>query len=287
MKRIYMTLALIGTLIAGAKAQTIDLEAVIGRPTAGQVIGPGQSLDTSKVLCGIFYHGPDAIFATTDILWFMTSFSRPATDSTTYISGVVYSQDITAADTGFIFLFPNNNEIGVGHTAPFTLSSDSIRGLYDWDQWNLHDSIVLIRPPYTLGKSYGFFFRALFVGDDNADPIATDPTPTNNRAVQRIVWGNTTSIGDLFPKKEERSLSVYPVPANNDINFEFNFDGPSHAQAFVRDMSGRTVMTKNFGRALPGAQKYHLDISKLPNGIYTIELDTDTQTGNAKFTIAR
>ena len=107
----------------------------------------------------------------------MTSLSRPATDSTAYINGVQYSQDLTVADSGFIFIYPNNNEIGMGHTAPFTVSSDSIAGLYDWDQWNLHDSIVLIRPPYQNGQSYGFFFRALLAGDDNAEPIATDPTP--------------------------------------------------------------------------------------------------------------
>lgn len=285
MKRIYIVLALIGAMFS-ANAQTIDLEAVIGKPTAGQIIGPGQSLDTSKIICGMFYTGPDAIFAG-DVGWFMTSLSRPATDSTTYINGVIWSADITAADSGFIFVYPNANEIGVGHISPYTVSSDSIRGLYDWDQWNLNDSIVLIRPPYTPGESYGFFFRALFIGDEEANELATDPTPTNNRAVQRIIWQNQTNIGDLFPEKENRTISVYPNPAINEVNFDFDFTLPSHASVIIRDISGRTVKAKNFGRTNSGVQKFTIDISKLANGVYSLEFDTDTETATARFSVAK
>jgi hypothetical protein len=286
MKRIYMILALVSGLAFGAKAQTIDLEAVIGKPTAGQIIGPGQTLDTGKIICGMYYTGPDAIFAG-DVGWFMTSLSRPATDSTTYINGVIWNSDITVADSGFIFVYPNANQIGVGHTSPYNVSSDSIRGLYDWDQWNLHDSIVLIRPPYTPGKSYGFFFRALFIGDENANPLATDPTPANNRAVQRIVWQSQTGIGDLFPDKENKAISVYPNPAVNEVNFDFDFTLPSHASAIIRDISGRTVKAKNFGRTNSGVQKFSIDISQLTNGVYSIEFDTDTETATARFSVTK
>jgi hypothetical protein len=288
MKRIYMALALIGALITGAKAQSIDLEAVMVLPTAGQSIGPGQTLDTDKVFCGVIYHGPDMILQTTDAVWFMTSFNRRVNDSMATINGVAYNSDITSTDSGkAIFIFPNGNEIGTGHSGPFKLSSDSIRMLYDWDAWNLKDSIVIISPPYENCKSYGLFFRVFYVGDNNADPIATDPVPGNNRAVQRIVWNCGVGIDEMMPKKEEKTLTVYPVPANNDINFEFNFDGPSHAQVVISDMTGKVVKSKNFGRALSGVQKYSLDISSLSNGIYTIQFDTDTQTGKTKFTIAR
>lgn len=288
MKRIYMALALIGTFVTGAKAQSIDLEAVMVLPEAGQSVGPGQTLDTSKVLCGVIYNGPDAIFAQ-DILWFMTSMEKPSGTNSASISGAQYNTGFnSAADSGSaIFIFPNSNEIGTGHTSPFKLSSDSIRLLYDWDQWNNNDSIVVINPPYVNGKSYGFFFWAVRMGDENADPIATDPNPANNRAVQRIVWNTGVGIGELFPNKEKKNLSAYPVPANNEINFDFNFDNPSHASAVITDITGKMVKSKNFGRALPGNQKYKLDVSNLPNGIYTLRLDTDTQTGSTKFTVAR
>lgn len=287
MKRIYMTLALLGAFFTGANAQSVDLEAVIGLPTAGQVIGPNQSLDTSKVICGVFYNGPDPIFQGSDFVVTLTSFDHFINQNNVTITGFGFNADLSIADTGLIYVFPNANELGTGHTAPVTVSSDSIRLLFDWDLWNLQDSMSIIEPPYENGKSYGFFFRVLPLSDDNLDPIATDPNPSNNIAVQRIVWNSGVGIGELFPKKAEKALMVYPVPATNNISMEFSFDAPSHAQAFVRDMTGRVVLTKNYGRTLSGVQKFDLDISKLPNGMYTVEFDTDVQTGKAKFTISR
>lgn len=288
MKRICMVFALIGTFIAGANAQsTINLEAAIARPVEGQVITPAQVLDTTKVLCGVFYNGPDDILQD-DRVWVLSSFSR-TNGTDIFINGISFGADLTAADSGFIYVIPNQGKVGPGHhgTVPLAMSSDSIKLLMDWDLWTNNDSISFVQPPYVNGKSYGFFFRALFVGDASATPVATDPSPANNLAVQRIVWSTSVGIDDLFAKQEAKTLNVYPVPANNDINFEFNFDAPSHAQVFVRDMNGRVVKAKNFGRALPGVQKYNIDISALPNGIYTVELNTDTETGRAKFTIAR
>jgi hypothetical protein len=288
MKRICMVFALMGTFMAGASAQsTINLEAAIARPAEGQTISPGQVLDTAKVLCGVFYNGPDDILQD-DRVWVLSSFSR-TNGTDIFINGISFGQDLTAADSGFIYVIPNANKVGPGHhpTAPLAMSSDSIKLLMDWDLWTNNDSISFVQPPFVNGKSYGFFFRALYVGDASATPIATDPSPANNLAVQRIVWSSSVGINDLFTKQEAKALNVYPVPANTEINFEFNFDAPSHAQAFVRDMNGRVVKAKNFGRALSGVQKYSIDISALPNGIYTVELNTDTESGKAKFTIAR
>jgi hypothetical protein len=284
MKRIYLALALIGGVAFGAKAQSIDLEAIIALPAAGQTISAHENLDTSKVLAGIVYNGADAIFSG-DGVYFMTSCSNPSTTpGSYYIDGVSFQDDITNADSGSVlFIYPNANEIGQGHKAPFMLNADSIHLMFDWNQWNNNDSIVVINPPFVSGTSYGFFFRAIDVRDDGGSSVATDPNPANNFAVQRIVWNSTSSIQE-FAKKDKADISAYPNPATNVVNFDFNFDKASHAQVFVRDITGKVVYSKNYGRVNAGVQKFTADLSKLSAGNYVVELDTDTHSAVSKFT---
>jgi len=284
MKRIYLALALIGGLAFGAKAQSIDLEAIIALPTAGQSIQPHADLDTSKVLAGIVYNGNDAIFSG-DGVYFMTSFSNPSTTpGSYYIDGVSFQDDITNDDSGSVlFIFPNANEIGQGHKAPFKLNADSIHLMFDWNQWNNNDSIVVINPPFVCGTSYGFFFRAIDVRDDGGSSVATDPNPANNFAVQRIVWDCTSGIQN-FAAKEKATISAYPNPAVNSINFDYNFDKATHVQVFVRDITGKVVLSKNYGKVNSGVQKFTTDLSRLSAGNYIIELDTDSQNAVTKFT---
>jgi len=290
MKRIYTLLALVCLGATSTFAQkSIDLQAVIQFPMDGATISPGTSLDTSKVLAGIFFWGPGDIVTGTDAVFFMTSLSTPADSALTYLDGVVWGQDLLGdTDTGLVFVFPNANEIGAGHSGPFTLTSDSIRGLYDWDQWNLNDSIVLIRPPYENGKSYGFFFRAVRVGDQaTGDPIAEDPDMSNNRAVQRIVWSSSSNINELFAKKDKAEINVYPNPAKNEVRFKFDFAGPSHATATITDVTGKIVSMRNFGRTLKGTQEFSIDISSLSAGNYILQFNTDEQYAVSKFTVKR
>ncbi len=287
MKRIYMTLALIGGLALGAQAQNIDLEGVVALPTDGQSIGPGQNLDTTKVLCGLFYNGTGTILGGTggDGVYFMTSLSTPApTPGNYYLDGVAFASDITNADSGsLLFVFPNANEIGAGHKAAFVLNSDSIRVMFNWAKWQ-QDSIQIETPPFTNGQEYGFFFRAVGVRDANNNPVGTDPNPGNNFGVQRIVWNTTVDVQE-FAKKENATLNLYPNPADNVINFNFEYAKATHASVIIRDITGKMVYGKNHGKVNAGSQKYSIDITKLAAGTYMLELDTDEQHGVAKFTV--
>lgn len=289
MKRIYMTVGLLSAFAFGSMAQSVDIEAYIQRPTAGTVISPGETLDTSKVVCALFYNGPDDIYSGTDYITFMTPFSVPANDSQFYLDGVAFQNDITIDDTGVLFVFPNNNEIGAGHIAPFNLAADSISYLYDWDLYNLQDSFVLVDPPYVTGTSYGFFFRSFGVRDQTTgDAVATDPVPENNRAVVKIVWGQGgTGIGNMIAANKHAEIDVYPNPATSVINFSFDFEKNSHAQAVLRDVTGKIVFVKNYGKAVTGTQKYSIDISKFAAGMYSLEFNTDEHTAVTKFNIVK
>ena len=286
MKRIYMTLGLLMTFSVASMAQSVDMQGYIQRPVADQVISPGQALDTSKVLCGLFYAGPDPIYTGTDMATVFTSFSRPANDSMVYLTSLAWTQDIE--DSGFVYIFPNEAERGAGHIAPFTLSADSISYLYNWDLYNLQDSFKLVKPPYVAGTNYGFFFWSRGIRDQVSNAaVATDPFPNNDRAVVKIKWGTGTGIGDMIVPNEIVKMDVYPNPATSVINFSFDFDQMSHSQAVLRDVTGRIVFVKNYGKAVPGTQKYTIDVSKFAAGSYSLEFNTDEKTAVTKFTIVK
>lgn len=287
MKKFYMTTALISGLAIGAQAQNIDLEGVVVRPADGQSLALGQSIDTAKVLAGIVYNGNGTILGGTggDGVYFMTSFSRPGTQpGTFYLDGVAYNSDITNADSGkAIFTFPNANKIGAGHTAPYTLSTDSIHVMLNWAKYQ-NDTIQAALPPFVNGQEYGFFFRAVGVKDANNNPVGTDPNPGNNFGVQRIIWNSTVGVQE-FAKKDKATLNLYPNPATNVINFDFDFTTPTHATVIIRDITGKMVYAKNYGRVNAGTQKYSINISDLSAGTYSLEFDTDDKNGVSKFTV--
>ena len=55
--------------------------------------------------------------------------------------------------------------------------------------------------------------------------------------------------------------------------FDITFDKAETVTTVVRDMVGRTVMQKDFGKVQPGnAAPFKLDISKLNAGIYFVEV---------------
>ncbi len=286
MKKIYFSMMLAAGFGLQASAQSIDLTAAIQLPTANQVIKPGQSLDTSKILCGIIYNGPDAILQGEGV-FFMSSFSRPGTTpGTYYINGVQFGSDLTAANAGVVFVYPNMNMIGFGHTAAFTLASDSIHVMFDWDQWSNNDSIVVVDKPFVNGKSYGFFFRAIDVRDAGGVTISTDPVPSDNMAVTRIVWNSTTDIQGLAGK-DKLECSFYPNPARDHVNVSFSLASASHCAVTLRDITGRIVMHKKYGHQAAGDHRFTVDVSGFDAGTYSLELETDHGYNTSKLAITK
>ena len=289
MKRIYMTLCLLVAISFNTFAQSVDLAAYIQRPLPGQIICNGDTLNDTKVLCGLYYNGPDTIHTGTDFVGFMSPFTRVLNDSVSHVEGVSYQQDITSVDSGgFIFIFPNINQTGAGHCGHNSLCADSINYLYDWELYSLYDSLVFKKPPYVAGKAYGFFFYANGVRSQTTGSLtATDPYPDNDLVVVKIYWCSNLGIGEMIAANEPAKIEVYPNPAKSVINFSFDFDQMSHAQAVLRDLTGKIVFVKNYGKAVPGTQKYTIDVSKFAAGVYSLEFNTDEKTAVTKFNIVK
>jgi hypothetical protein len=78
------------------------------------------------------------------------------------------------------------------------------------------------------------------------------------------------SYSEASPKG---TLGIFPNPAiGNLISFDFTTKTTGVLTAQVFDITGRKVMTYNYGQQLDGKTGFNLDISSLNQGLYIIEL---------------
>ena len=68
---------------------------------------------------------------------------------------------------------------------------------------------------------------------------------------------------------------MYPNPAATQLNMVSTFNNAKNANIIIRDIVGKTVLTKNLGTDLNGQQTFALDISNFVTGMYVIELNVD------------
>lgn len=113
------------------------------------------------------------------------------------------------------------------------------------------------------------------------DPIATNDTSCLTITVKKKP---TTGIFEFANKGQQ--LSIYPNPATTNIGFDINLDKAENVTVFVKDISGRDVMSKNFGTITAGKlNQFNLDISKLQAGMYFVEVNGEQKIATGKFVI--
>lgn len=126
-------------------------------------------------------------------------------------------------------------------------------------------------------------------GIDTVSPSVIDNNPNNDEICVSVTLENRNGdvgITDLFTNNNQ-NLNVYPNPVSNGtISFKYEFANATQAIARVTDISGRVVMTKDFGK-VNGAQAFSLNVSALNAGLYMIELDTDQGKAVSKFSVRK
>lgn len=299
MKRIYMTLALLGGMTFAATAQNIDLEAFISivdgqavqttaafSPDSLSYAGANATTDSVYGIWAIFNNGPEAILAT-DMIWYLSPYSRylteaeaeeegvPFEDRYVWVNGMEFTDPVVAGEVAQAYSYSPVSEIGL---------------LCDWDRWEQYgcdSGFVTVGPPHDAfedGEEYGFFMRIYGMGTDLDNISNTDADDCNNKAAVRIIWNGAVSVADMIAPKEKVSLTVYPNPTTANLNFKYNFEKTSDVTVIVRDAVGRSVMVKNYGKMTAGNQDFQVDISSLDAGMYTIEMGTSYISALSKFT---
>ncbi|PSK93040.1 T9SS type A sorting domain-containing protein [Taibaiella chishuiensis] len=112
-----------------------------------------------------------------------------------------------------------------------------------------------------------------------------DTDTTNNRACAKITLkGKPVGLFDVDGVKE--SLVMGPNPANREVSFLLSLENTAAVRATVRDIQGREVMTRDYGRVPAGDKApLKLDVSGLRNGIYLVELNSGDKKSVGKLVV--
>lgn len=84
------------------------------------------------------------------------------------------------------------------------------------------------------------------------------------RTIEEQITETSSSIG----------FSIYPVPANDRLNIEFNADGTFQYDLLIRDISGKIVMDRKVD-VTEGKNNIELSTESFVNGAYLITISND------------
>lgn len=160
-----------------------------------------------------------------------------------------------------------------GLATPFA----SIEGLYDISR-------NLIPKPFANNTQYWWYLRPAGVGGKTGGIGITSFT-AGTTDTQRIWINKGTGIAEFANNKIE-SISTYPNPASSQLSFEYNFENKMNATAKILDVTGRTVLVKEYENNT-GNQKFDLDINTLNSGAYILQLLVGEKTMVAKFNVQK
>ncbi len=86
--------------------------------------------------------------------------------------------------------------------------------------------------------------------------------------------------------KSESSYSIFPNPAQNEVNIDFILSSSKSVEIKMFDITGKLVLSNNF-EGNEGLNKNVLDISQLNKGIYMIECNDGEQVKTSKILIEK
>jgi Secretion system C-terminal sorting domain len=95
---------------------------------------------------------------------------------------------------------------------------------------------------------------------------------------------------EVFAGVEEETtttgMSVYPNPTNNMANLVYNLTNEADVKLTVTDLTGKVVMTENYGSQVKGSYKVDLNTSEFANGVYFYTVNVNGVNSTKKFTVS-
>ncbi len=245
MKRIFTTIALLGAFSFVASAQkTCDLKLEV--TTDKTAI---EFKDTARISIKLTNIGPGAIAITDTVFYGVKGSSQ------------VFTIPLSTIASGAFVNFPN----------ALYLANDSARTV---DQTTTFCFFLYKQSDIIHGT-----------GGPNFANTYLDNVHTNDTSCVTITRKKKTgtSLFDLNAGVKE-ALSIYPNPTHGALNFNFNFDKAATATARITDITGRTVLVKDFGKNSVGNHLFTVDVSALTKGTYFVEFIADERRAISKFT---
>ncbi len=103
----------------------------------------------------------------------------------------------------------------------------------------------------------------------------------NNLYIDNIQFANSTSVETQV---KDASVSVYPNPANTNVNVEFKMENAFDVAVIVTDVTGKVIYTDNLKNVTNSVKT--INTSGLANGVYNLRIIKGTTVINEKITVA-
>jgi hypothetical protein len=255
MKRFYSTAILLGIFVTGAFAQRrCDIRLVAAAPATNTTVNCKDSFTLAYIFVN---NGPDMVLST----------------------DTLYVQDGESLDSNSYWFFKMTANKGVGDTV-ITYIGKSHK--------NMTKTLVnstgtaYVNAPFANGE---YKYPIIFAGFQDSLAVK-DTSSGNNAAFPKFTINCTTGIDELTGGLPKSSLNIYPNPAATEVRMKHTFVN-ENATVRVTDVTGRVLLTKDYGKQSTGEKELSLDISSLQNGIFYIELITDERRAINKFTVRK
>ncbi|WP_118974072.1 T9SS type A sorting domain-containing protein [Taibaiella koreensis] len=116
------------------------------------------------------------------------------------------------------------------------------------------------------------------------DNVATNDTSCNTITLKKrpnngiFEWGSGSN----------EALALYPNPASGEVKFDIKADKAENVVLSVKDITGREVARKDYGKLPVGVNTtLRLDVSHLNAGLYLVEWNSGDRRATGKLTISR
>lgn len=258
MKKLFTTLALAGASLYGANAQITDFEFLISG--ISDTVIHCTSSDTFYAEYTIVNHGPELVPTGTQLG------VKTSGNILTQAYIVELTEDLGVGDTLVLTQALNYTEVNTFYSP--TGGEDGTGGL--------------IEGPFTTGEQYGFYVSLAYFEDSPYEDI----NEGNNGQYINVYWCSTEP-SSVFGTPDYNNIAVYPNPTKESINFTVIFDNSTNAIANIYDMTGRLIVTENYGKQAAGSQNFQINVSELPAGNYYMEFITNENKGISKFTVTK
>jgi len=82
------------------------------------------------------------------------------------------------------------------------------------------------------------------------------------------------------------AIRISPNPAEDQLTIRYQIDTDASVQLMLIDLTGRAIFQNNY-QVRAGEQQIQLDLSKLPNGVYAVQLVGKDQSFSQKVIVQR
>ena len=117
------------------------------------------------------------------------------------------------------------------------------------------------------------------------EPFATNSAGTAyGNCIQFTATG---AVGIIDHEIFTRDFNVYPNPASGTTTFSFNAESSENIVLTIINLKGQVIYQNDLGSLPQGENKIELNLSGLPNGMYSCQLTSNgTIKGTRKLLIA-